>query len=375
MNKPLKVGFIGLKGIPAGWGGIETFVQEIAIRLAKRGHDINVYSKKEKYNQYQNFKELNIINSPTINIIPIESLVHAFTSSFHAISKNYDLIHLHGYMSYFTIPILKLNKKKIIITLHGAAWVNPSYNKLGKTIIKLASIIGIKLSDAVTAVSLPLKEEIEKHYRVKVTLTPIGSHYTIPVLPHEIIEKYNLEPNRFILFLGRLEKVKRVDWIIKAFNHINSSLNLIIAGDSQNQNYKNYLYNLSNNNKRIIFTGFVESKLKDELMSNCLFFVLPSFVEGMPASLLEAMSYGKASLVSDISAHKWLIKDSQNGFLFSHTDYNNFVEKIGNIVTMPVGTLSKIGIQAREFVRNKFNWDATANLLENLYFRILEKNN
>jgi len=368
-NNYLRIAFIGLRGIPARWGGIEAFVEETASRMAQKGHKISVYSRDNK--EFNALKEINIIHTPTIKINRISSIVHGLTSFFHAIFKNYDLIHLHGYMSYFSIPLLKLFGKKVIITLHGAAWENVSYNKLSQNIIKLATYIGIKFSDRVTTVSLPLKEEIEKLYGVEVILIPPGTGLKEAISPAEILTRFNLETHKYILFLGRLEKVKRVDWIIKAFKSIDFPGNLVIAGDSQDHNYKDSLYSSSREDKRVIFTGFAEGKLKKELLSNCLFFILPSYVEGMPVSLLEAMSYGKVCLVSDIPVHKWIIEDSQTGFLFNSNSFEELVTKMKNIISLPSETLTKIGAHAKIFVQDKFNRDAATELLEDLYFRVV----
>lgn len=367
----MNIAFIGLRGVPAKWGGIETFVEATSARLAQKGHHIVVYSRKDMSSQFDGYNKLDVIYTPTIKIKKVSSIVHAFISSLHAAFQRYDVVHLHAYMSYFSIPLLKLFRKKVIITLHGAAWKNISYSKLERSIIKFASLIGIKLSNAVTTVSLPLKKELEELHKMNILLTPVGTNSMNYFSRDYALAQFNLRPNKYILFLGRLEKVKRIHWIIKAFRHINPCINLVIAGDAEDRGYKDYLYELSKGDKRITFTGFVEGKLKEEFLSSCLFFVLPSFIEGMPVSLLEAMSHRKVCLVSDIPAHKWIIKNYETGFLFKHDSFEDFLGKMRNLINMPHEAISKIGTEAQRFVETNFDWDVTANLLEDLYSQVV----
>ncbi len=330
---------------------------------------MSVYSREINRKNREIHGGIKIIYVPTINIRSIRSIVHSLFSSLDSVFKGIDLIHLHGYMSYFSIPFIKLFRKKVVITLHGAAWKNPSYNKLQRRIIKLAMLIGIKLSDCVTTVSLPLKKELENLYNVDIVLTPFGITVINKTPSEQGFNRRKLRLNTYLLFLGRLEKVKRVHWIIQAFRHIDAPIKLVIAGDSQDRVYKNYLYKLSSTDKRITFPGFVQGDLKEDLLRNCLCFVLPSLVEGMPVSLLEAMSYGKLCLVSDISAHKWIIKDCETGFLFKHSSFDDFVNKMRKIINTPHEALSKVGSEGQRFVESNFSWDSTVSLLEDLYLQ------
>lgn len=366
----MKIAHIGLRGIPAQYGGIEVFVEEVATRLKEKGWDVYVYSRRSNSCITDLHKGVHIVNLPTIKIRRFETTIHSIISALHAIGKKVDLIHLHGYMSYFVIPLLKICGKRVVITLHGAAWENISYGVISRFITKFAAVLGILLADGVTAVSLPLKDELSKKYKRNIVLTPIGVQESNRFSTLEILSKYDLMPDEYILFLGRLEKVKRIDWLIRAYLKIEPNYKLVIAGDSNERNYKNYIKNLARFNKNIIFTGYVKGRLKDALLSNCRFFVLPSIIEGMPVSILEAISYEKACLASDIPVHKWLIEDLITGYLFKTNDFDDFVKKLKILITLDIETIKEMGRLAYASAQNRFNWDETVSQLSLLYCKI-----
>jgi len=176
--------------------------------------------------------------------------------------------------------------------------------------------------------------------------------------------------------MGRLDSVKRIDWIIKAFKALSHSneLKLVIAGDpgpSDSLKYKNYLIKLTEGDTRIIFTGFQSGRIKEELLSNCLLFVLPSISEGMPIALLEAMSYGRPSLVSTIPAHTYIIHDNKNGFLAPLNYFECFCQKLQGIIALNQNILQNIGDKAKKYIQKNFNWEVTVEAFEKIYYNLL----
>jgi glycosyltransferase involved in cell wall biosynthesis len=374
--KKLTVAFLGLKGIPAKWGGIEVYVQEIACRLARRGHDVTVYCRKWFTGDIESYGGIRIIKTPTIKSKSIDAVLHGITSSCHAVFSSYDIIHYHGLASFFSSGLPRIAGNKVVVTVHATSWVEPKWNRLAIQSLKAATNIGVKSAHAITTVSPVLQAFLKTISNRHVILTPPGVTIGTYKKPVNISKDYGLEANKYILFMGRLDTVKRVDLLIKAFKSLSraDNLKLAIAGDpgpSDGTDYKNRLMEAAGNDKRIIFTGFQSGLIKEELLSNCFLFVLPSISEGAPIALLEGMSYGRACLASNIPAHQYIIADGMNGFLANGDVFEDFQEKLSAIVTTDSGTLSKIGANASELVAKNFNWDSTTDVFEQTYYGLV----
>ena len=374
----MKIAFIGLKGIPAKWGGIEVYVEEIAKRLVQRGHEVTVYGanwycKDYKKNEYLGIK---IKKMPTIRIKATEALIANFGASLHALLKNYDVIHFHGFASYYYVPLLRIFRRKIVVTTHGydSGWNNPKYNKLGTLVIKRGHDLGVKYAHEVTTVAEYIKRILEQKFNRPVKVLPSGISHTGLMPPKLIARDYGLKPYNFILFLGRIDPIKRIDWLIRAFKEIkNNTLKLVIAGGtfSSSDPYLFKLKQMAEGNSNIIFTGFVRGEKKAELLSNCRLFVLPSLAEGVPVSLIEAMTYRRLCLASDIPPHAEVITNGVDGFLFNKNNLDDLIRKLSYLGKISMDEIVSYGEKAEARVKKKFNWDKTTQLLENIYYNLI----
>jgi len=373
--KKLKIAFIGLKGIPAKWGGIEVYVQEIAKRLARRGHLVSVYSRKWYVGNRDSYAGIRIVKTPTIKTKSTDALLHGMTASIHAASSDFDIVHYHGLASFFSTILPWMSGKKIVITFHATSWVEPKWNKLAVKSLETATKLGMKVAHAATTISPVLQQFLATISKKEVILTPPGVNIGIYREPNNIYRDYGLRANGYLLFMGRLDTVKRIDLLLKAFKSIKCpTMNLVIAGDpgsSDGFEYKDQLLETAKDDKRIIFTGFQSGITKEELLSNCFLFVLPSLNEGVPIVLLEGMSYGRPCLASDIPAHQHVISDGVNGFLANGDLLEDFRQKLAAIINLDGSTLERIGTNALEFVHNTFNWDNTVDRLEETYYKLV----
>jgi len=370
-----KIGIMGLKGLPAKFGGIQFDVEEIGSRLAIKGHNVSVYCRKWYSGDVKEHKGMKLIITPTIPVRFIDVLIHTFTSITDSINRSYDIVHLFTFASYLYIPLLKLLRQKVVVTFVAEPWNDITYNRFGRMLAKLAYYFAVKFADAITAESQPLQDQVSEKYKILTALTPVGAYEVNQIEPDLIYQEYGLEKMNYILFLGRMEKVKRIEWLIKAFErNQNKNIKLVIAGDTKDEAYKKSLHQLAGLNENIIFTGFVSGKLKEELLSNARVFVLPSISEGMPTALIEAMSYGKVCLASDLPPHAWMIKDEKSGFLFDKNHISSLSLKLTEAINRPTEALNKIGSVAKIDIINRFNWDKTVETIETVYHKILSDN-
>lgn len=376
----MKFAFIGQKGIPFSFGGIECHVDQVSRGLVRQGYGTVVYVRNwytEK--KLKNYEGVSLIHIPTLKTKHLDASVHSFLSSLHAVFKRYDIIHYHGIGPSFFSIIPRLFGKKILTTVHRLDWATEKWGKLAKIFLKVGEYVSIKIPHQTIVVSEEMKCYFKDKYNKEVIHIPNGVE--LPELsPIKLIkEKYNLMGRDYILFVGRLVPEKRVDWLIKSFLSLEMSspavkdIKLVIAGESSaTDKYVKRLKELSKKNKKIIFTGYVEGREKEELFSNALLLVLPSYLEGFPIVILEAKSYGICVLASNISPHRELINHDVDGILFKIDDFSDLTSKMWNLIHNPK-KISAIGGKAREAIKKNLSWDEVVQKTLDVYKSVLQR--
>ena len=372
----MKIAFIGQKGIPAIWGGIETHVEEIAARLAKRGHHVDVYVR-DWYTPKDNifYRNINLKHIFCIHTKYLDAITHSFNSSINALFNFYDIIHYQAMGPTLTSWIPKIFKKKVISTIHSFDYEAGKWGRLAKMVLRISEKFALTIPSKTIVIAQYL-EDIYKSKGYKTVYIPNGVNILDYRKANIITKEYNLKGKDYILYMGRLVKEKRCDWLINAFKKLDSSgknnLKLVIAGGSSSTDeYVKKLIKMGKKNKKLIFTNYVTGLKKEELLSNALLFILPSYLEGLPITILEASSYGVPCLVSDIIGHKELICEGVNGFFFLNDNYFNLESKLKEVLSYPDEKLQKIGMSAKENVVKKYNWDYIVDQTEKLYCEVL----
>jgi glycosyltransferase involved in cell wall biosynthesis len=373
----MKIAMVGTKGIPAKWGGIEKYIEEIGKRLVERGHEVTVFGSKWFLRDFREktYLGMRICRLPTVHFQATDALSNAFLATIALIGSDYEIVHFHGFASYYFIPLIKKAKKLTMLTVHAmeSNWDNDKYNSLGKSIIKKAFHVGIRNVNCVTTVAEHLKERLEKQYNTKSFLLPSGLDEVHLCKPELIKQKYNLQGSDYILFLGRIDPIKRIDWLLDLPGILNN-ICLVIAGGAQDPPTETYLKSLKQKaagNSKVIFTGPVFGKEKAELLSNCLLFVAPSENEGLPITVLEAIAYSRCCIASDIQAHSAVLENNITGFLFQKNDKDGFIAMVADVINKS-DKLRHIGKAAHQHAESNFDWDKTAEQTEQLYKKLLD---
>ncbi len=372
----MKIAYVGQKGIPAAFGGVDFHVEELSKRLVQRGHEVYVYVRNwhtdRNLREYQGVK---LIHTSTIRTKHLDALMHSLTSSLHSIFQDYDIIHYHGLGSTIFCWFHRFLRGKVVVTLHGLDWQRGKWGSFAKVFLKFTERTATYIPDKTIVVSKSQKEYFENKYKREFIYIPNGVNIPQGKPVSDIIkEKFNLNGGDYLLWMGRLTPEKRVDWLLKAFREIKGkmqNLRLVIAGGtSATDEYVRGLKKLAEGDDRIIFTGYVRGEEKEELFSNALLFILPSYLEGLPIALLEAMSYELPCLVSDISPHKEVITEGMDGFFFQSYNFSDFVKKLGGLLK-DSETLGNIGENARRKVEKEYNWDEVVRKTEGIYQELI----
>lgn len=364
----MKIAMIGQKGIAAKDGGVEKHVEEIATRLVKSGHEVTVYYRNTYIDSdMTEYKGIQLKCIKTIRNKNLDAIVYTFKATMDALRENFDIYHYHalGPASLSFIP--KLLGKKVIVTVHGLDWQRGKWGKFAKAYLKFGEHIAGKCSSKIISVSENLRDYFIKKYNRRkedVFFIPNGVNIYMN-RPGELIKNFGLEKDSYILYLARIVPEKGSHYLIQAFNSLNTDKKLVIAGGTSfTDDYLLKIKDLAKDNSKIIFTGNVGGKLKEELFSNCYIYILPSDIEGMPLTLLEAMSYKKCCIVSDIPENKNVIKN--NGFTFIKGNIDDLKEKI-ELLLNNKDLIKNMGESAFNDIKDNYNWGYVTNKIEKVY--------
>ena len=261
----------------------------------------------------------------------------------------------------------KLFGKRCIATIHGIDWQRAKWGGFASKYIKFGEKVAARYADEIIVLSESVQKYFKDTYGRQTAFIPNGVNRPAVRTPRLIKEKFGLNKDEYILFLGRLVPEKGISYLIDAFKQIKTDKRLVIAGGSSDTN--DFLYEmkrLAGNDERIIFTGFVQDRLLEELYSNAYVYVLPSDLEGMPLSLLEAMSYGNCCLVSDIPECAEVVENK--AVVFKKGDVGQLKEKLQYLCTHPA-QVEHYKQSAADFICQKYNWDDVVSQTVDLYQR------
>lgn len=372
-NKHLKIAVLGHKTIPSRQGGIEIVVEELNVRMAKMGHEITVYNRSGHHvsgkqfdeKKLKEYKGIRMKYVPTIDKKGLAAMSASFFAAVAAAFGKYDVVHFHAEGPCAMLWLPKLFGKRCIATVHGLDHQRAKWGKLASTYIMLGEKCAVKFADEIIVLSEGVERYFLDTYGRTTRFIPNGVNKPV-IREADIIKRnFGLEKDSYILFLGRLVPEKGLCYLIEAYKRVNTDKKLVIAGGSSDTDeFTQELKELAKNDSRIIFTGFVQGKELDELYSNAYIYTLPSDLEGMPLSLLEAMSYGNCCLVSDIDECASVVEDK--AFVFKKSDVADLQIKLQNACD-DKAQVQKYKDEAADYICQKYNWDDVVKQTLELY--------
>lgn len=372
-KEKLSVCMLGHKRIPSREGGIEIVVEELSTRMVALGHEVTCYNRGGHHVSGQEFDDkkrmkyrgIKLKTVPTINLKGIAAMSSSFFAAIMATFGKFDVVHFHAEGPCAMLWLPKLFGKRCVATIHGLDHQRAKWGKLASTYIMLGEKCAAKFADEIIVLSGGVQKYFKDTYNRETKFIPNGVNRPEIRDVDLIRDKFGLEKDSYILFLGRLVPEKGIQYLIEAFKEVHTDKKLVIAGGSSDTDeFANELKELASGDERIIFTGFVQGQLLDELYSNAYLYTLPSDLEGMPLSLLEAMSYGNCCLVSDIAECTEVVEDQ--ALLFKKSDTEDLREKLQWSVNH-ADKVKEYKDKAANFICNKYSWDDVAERTLKLY--------
>lgn len=373
MEKKLSVAMFGQKRLSRE-GGVEIVVKELCTRMAKAGHKVTCYNRSGHHvsgAEYDRITEYTGIRQRSVPTIEKKGLAAVSSSFFAALCSafgRYDVVHIHAEGPAFFCWIPKMFGKRVIVTVHGIDWQREKWKSgFGSKFIRRGEKNAVKYADEIIVLSAGVQKYFEKTYGRKTRFIPNGVNRPEIQKSELITEKYGLTKDSYILFLGRLVPEKGLRYLIEAYKQTKTDKKLVIAGGSSDtDSFMKEIKELAKDDERILFTGFVQGKMLDELYSNAYIYTLPSDLEGMPLSLLEAMSYGNCCLTSDIPECTEVVEDK--ALIFKKSDVDDLRNCLQNACDHPE-KVWKLKKRAADFICEKYNWDDVVEETMKLYRR------
>ncbi len=369
MTSPLRIALVGSRGIPTAYSGIETSLAELCPRLADRGHRIVVYCRKS-YGLPGSYRGVKLVSLPSLGTKHLDTISHVFLSVAHLLAREaVDIVHFHAIGPTLLSWIPRLGNKKVIATVHGQDWRREKWGLGAKSVLRLGEAASARIPHRTIVVSRTLERHYRERYGISVDYIPNGIAIRSLRPPQQITSIYGLRGGDYILFAGRLVPEKGCHYLVEAFQKLGGNLRLVIAGTGFHT--ERYVETLKRQaGSAVLFTGHVSGAILEELFSNALLFVLPSTVEGLSLSLLEAMAFGRCVVASDIPENREVLGEA--GFVFKNRNAADLTRVIRDITAQPE-LMRGLGQRAREVILKEYDWNDITRATEAVYQSVLKR--
>ena len=363
----MKVVVVGTRGIPDISGGVETHCENLYPRIVAMGHDVTVVRRRcyvTDNNRISEYKGVKLIDLYTPKKKSFEAIIHTFLAVIKARRMKADVLHIHAIGPSIMAPLARLLGLKVVMTHHGPDYDRGKWGRMAKMVLKTGEKWGIRFSHRVIVISTVIADILRNKYgREDTELIYNGVNTPNRSESTEYIESLGLEPKKYIVAIGRFVQEKGFHDLIEAYKRLDSKeVKLALVGDSDHPDKYSEELKLVGKESGVVFTGFIKGEALNEISQNAALFVLPSYHEGLPIALLEAMSQELDVVVSDIPANK--IKELEDGDFFP----------VGNVDALATKIDEKLltGIKHRKYNLTNYNWNHIAESTLKVYEQVVE---
>ena len=378
-NKQKKIAMIGHKRIPSREGGVEIVVDEISTRLTKKGYHVDAYNRSGYHVSGKQFDEkrgkvyngIRLFTIPTFKSSSLNAIVYTFLATLRSLVGRYGMIHYHAEGPCTMMGIPKFFGISTVATIHGLDWQRAKWGNLAAKVLKYGEKTAVRKADEIIVLSRNVQDYFRQQYGRETVYIPNGIDKPARREAREITERFGLHKDDYILFLARLVPEKGAHYLIEAYQELQTDKKLVIAGgDSHAEEYMEKIYGYAKGNSKIVLTDFVQGRVLEELFSNAYVFVVPSDIEGMSISLLEAMSYGNCCLVSDIPENLEVVEDK--AATFRGGDVADLCAKLRFLLEQEE-EVKRYKEVSSQFICGKYNWEEVVDETIKVYDKVRRK--
>jgi glycosyltransferase involved in cell wall biosynthesis len=365
----MRIAIVGIRGIPANFGGSETAVEEIGERLVKMGHEVIVYCRKHSSTTDANtYKGMERVVLPSINTLNLDMPSHTFLSIWHmAFKRKADIIHFHGVGNALFFPLHRvLSRRNTLLVVDGPDWNRPKWGWLARMALRTSFPMAVRFADEIISDNRPVQKLFREQYDRETDYVVYGANME-PVSNTKVCEKYGLTPGKFLVQVGALVPDKGIHLSVEAYEKIETDFPLVIIGDTlYAHDYKAEV--MSTRDPRIHFLGYIYGDQYLELVKNAYAYIHPLIVDGTSPALLQAMALGKCVISTDLPETRGVVEEV--AILFKSQDVSDLRQKIRFALDNP-DQVTIFGELAAQRVEERFNWDVVAKQYEALSYKAL----
>ncbi|MBC8550655.1 MAG: glycosyltransferase family 4 protein [Candidatus Brocadiales bacterium] len=366
----MKIVVAGTRGFPGVQGGIESHCEHLYSQLHKKERAITVFTREPYVNSLlHTYNGIELISLTCPKHKFLETVVHTFKSVVRAKRLNPDILHIHAIGPSLFVPLARLLGMKVVITHHGPDYKRKKWSKSAKLFLMFCERMGVLFANKVITIAKNISDDLVTQYGRESTIIPNGVLIPDIATTVEVLDEYNLKKQKYVLVVGRLVPEKGFDDLIDAFSLAAlEDWKLVIVGDADHEDkYSTELKKRANGIKNVVMTGFLKGHPLHEIYSHAGLFVLPSYYEGLPIVLLEAMSYGLSCLASSIPANRNV--ELADDRFFEAGDRNTLAEKL-KAYTKKEWSEGDRELQL-ELINDKYNWVKIAEATYRVYERAM----
>lgn len=366
----LRIALLGSRGIPATYSGFETFYEQLAIRLAERGHQVTVYNRSHHFaEKRREYKGVRIVTLPSIPSKHLDTLTHSFLSLLHAIFSGNDIFYMVIVGNSPLALLAHLFRKKIILNVDGADSSREKWKGFAKTYLRWSEKTAARFADVVIADSTVIARRYHDLYHRDTLYIPYGAN----PWPREkeagnraVLDRYGLESGNYLLFVSRMTPENCAHILIAAYEKSGSKRKLVLVGDAPYvDEYKQQVQALADSNENIIITGYLFGDDYRQISAHCSYFVLPAGIDGTRPVLLDQMAFGNCVVVRDTPANMEVIADA--GISFSKNDEINSLANVIRDLESDDVTVKNMRQRAMERVMSVYSWEQITDQYEALF--------
>ena len=361
----MRIAILGTRGIPANYGGFETFAEHLSTRLVARGHDVTVYCRSHYVSPRDlEFQGVHLKVLPTVRHKYFDTIVHTFLSALHAMPRRYDAALICNAANAPFASILRLTGTPVALNVDGLEHKRKKWNAIARNYYLLAEKLATILPTETVTDARVIQEYYQARYRVSSTMIAYGAE--VERRPDPTVRRWRVEPNRYVLYVSRLEPENNAQMVIEAFKRVRTAHKLLIVGDAPYaHDYIQDLKARARRDKRIVFTGFVFGQDYRALQQNAYCYIHATEVGGTHPALLEAMGFGNCVLTLSAPENMEAVGDAG----ITYTDENDLAEKLQRVLR-DGSLVQSYRNRAQARVKEMYDWNYVVDRYEDLFARM-----
>jgi glycosyltransferase involved in cell wall biosynthesis len=362
----MRLAILGTRGVPASYGGFETFAEHLSTRLVERGHDVTVYCRSHYVSpNLKQYKGVRLKVLPTIRHKYLDTIAHTFLSALHGMTESYDAALICNAANAAFAPLLRIAGTPVAINVDGLEHKRRKWNWLGRRYYLLSERLSTWLPNEIVTDARVIQEYYLARYRTQSTMIAYGADIERRQ-DRETVNRWGVEPDGYVLYVSRLEPENNAHLVIEAFRKVETTRKLLIVGDAPYaEEYKNELRSLAEGDDRIVFTGFVFGEDYRALQQNAYCYIHATEVGGTHPALIEAMGYGNCVLALATPENMEVVGDAA----IPYGDKDELAEQLQRVLR-DEAHVKAYRQRAQERVQKHYDWEGIVDRYESLFERM-----